>query len=395
MAFSAIFPEFLVCCAIGQLQQARKLNKAWRKAWDDGGDKKECLGMAGAFFVVMGGYVITEEKPRARRNDDSHDSGNVAQTSEPSESPAGETSEPRSSHHDKAEDNIIRTLTASGMKQLLESGTLDKLIHEGVLTKKHFDHQKKDNIAKTLVSLQILWVVAQCAGRKIAGLPLTLLEIHILTQIPYGIVAYLCWWNKPLDVAVPIELPVSSSFLEWSAAKAEDYSGPYRYSYPLRGGGICGSNLSVFGQASFDFCWNLDATGERWSTVMGLLNGCVHGSAWVSHFPTTTEQWLWRAPCVGVGVMPTLTLIMVGRRDLLSFALMAFHRLAARGTCAVSDLVEEVIRAWREAVKQSSGGQRQTEGVAAMVSKLGAAFLYCGMWLRHMGVHELDPVPDG
>lgn len=89
---------------------------------------------------------------------------------------------------------------------------------------------------------------------------------------------------------------------------------------------------------------------------MGLLNGALHATAWVSHFPTETEMWLWRASCIGVGTMPLITHLLVGSRGLISYPLRAFHRLAARGECAVGDLTREVNRAWGEAVEGGFSG---------------------------------------
>lgn len=59
--FAVIIPEFLVYCAVAQYRQARKLHKTWKKAWGDR-PEKDWLGMPGAFFVVMGGYIITRTK---------------------------------------------------------------------------------------------------------------------------------------------------------------------------------------------------------------------------------------------------------------------------------------------------------------------------------------------
>jgi len=414
-AFSAIFPEFLVCCAIDQFLQARNLHKAWKDAWV-GRPEKDWLGMSGAFFVVMGGYVITEgprnleEKGIAKENqgDNATPAGG---------SPITEGSAPLLEQTNAAgtatAQQVVRNLTAAGMKQLLKTqdkldgGVLKKLINNQTLTKAHFDYDvikdksKANDIAKLLVSLQILWVVAQCIGRKAQGLPLTLLEIHILTrmspqpftahfhhltvhlhfipEIPFTILAYLCWWYKPLDVAVPIALPILQPECGlpdgFRDVKVESFASSSRELAPLRGAGVCGSNLSVFGQAAFDFFYHCTPTGELWSTIMGLLNGALHATAWISHFPTEIEMWLWRASCIGVGSMPVLTHLLVGSRGLISYPLRAFYRLAARGKCTVGDLMQEIYRAWGEAVEGNFGGK--VEGTGGW----GKRFPICG---RHI-----------
>lgn len=88
------------------------------------------------------------------------------------------------------------------MKQLLmtdgklDGGKLRELIDDKILIKEHFDYtaiedkSKASNIAKFLVSLQILWVLVECMGRKVQGLPLTLLEIHVLIRKFPGLSVY-------------------------------------------------------------------------------------------------------------------------------------------------------------------------------------------------------------
>lgn len=196
--FSAIFPEFLVCCAIAQYMQARKLHKAWIKAWGDR-QEKDWLGMPGAFFVVMGGYVVTEGTRNLQQKEiATENQGDMATPADQSPTTEGATPllEPASAAKTAMAQQAVWNLTAAGMEQLLKTrdeargSLLRELIDKQILTRAHFDHTaiedkgKANNIAKLLVSLQILWVVAQCIGRKVQGLPLTLLEIHILTRMP-------------------------------------------------------------------------------------------------------------------------------------------------------------------------------------------------------------------
>lgn len=37
-------------------------------------------------------------------------------------------------------------------------------------------------------------------------------------------------------------------------------------------------------------------------SLISALYGCLHLSAWSSHFPTTVEMWMWRAACTTVAV---------------------------------------------------------------------------------------------
>lgn len=174
---SVFFPEFMVAFAFCQWREARKVQRAWRQAFPDL-PVRDWLGMPGAFFVLMGGYVVKKDKA------------------------AGE----------EAGKHVLITIRPAGFIELLESKVLHDAITRELLTEAHFssdnirDKGKADDVAKFFVALQILWMAIQCFGRKLTGLPVTLLECHILVQIPYSIVAYVCWWNKPLDVGEPIAL---------------------------------------------------------------------------------------------------------------------------------------------------------------------------------------------
>ncbi|KAL8992313.1 MAG: hypothetical protein Q9169_007197 [Polycauliona sp. 2 TL-2023] len=66
------------------------------------------------------------------------------------------------------------------------------------------DKSKANWLAKGLVFLQITWTVLQCLSRKIVGLPLSILEVHILVHAGCALIMYVLWFNKPLDVDQPI-----------------------------------------------------------------------------------------------------------------------------------------------------------------------------------------------
>jgi hypothetical protein len=65
------------------------------------------------------------------------------------------------------------------------------------------DKSKANLLAKGLAVLQVLWLVGQVIERKVAKLPVTLLEVHTLVHVFSALVMYLLWLSKPLDVAKP------------------------------------------------------------------------------------------------------------------------------------------------------------------------------------------------
>jgi hypothetical protein len=65
------------------------------------------------------------------------------------------------------------------------------------------DKSKADILAKSLVCIQALWVAGQAIERKLAGYPITLLEIHTLVHVVCALVMYGLWAQKPLNVQDP------------------------------------------------------------------------------------------------------------------------------------------------------------------------------------------------
>ena len=55
------------------------------------------------------------------------------------------------------------------------------------------DKSKADLLAKTIVCVQVLWMAIQCIGRKAAGYPISLLEIHVLVHIACALSMYTLW----------------------------------------------------------------------------------------------------------------------------------------------------------------------------------------------------------
>jgi hypothetical protein len=72
------------------------------------------------------------------------------------------------------------------------------------------DKSKADSIAKTIVFLQICWLILQCTSRAIAGYPLTLLEVHTVAHAGCAIIMYSFWPSKPLNVNEPTLVSIES-----------------------------------------------------------------------------------------------------------------------------------------------------------------------------------------
>lgn len=67
-------------------------------------------------------------------------------------------------------------LTVKGLVALAERHFLDVTL-EAIA-----DKSKADILTKSLIVLQVSWMIVRCIARKINGYPLSLLEIHITVQ---------------------------------------------------------------------------------------------------------------------------------------------------------------------------------------------------------------------
>ncbi|KAL8949030.1 MAG: hypothetical protein Q9222_004826 [Ikaeria aurantiellina] len=89
-------------------------------------------------------------------------------------------------------------LTHNGVLYLARKGIFFDVSDEDI-----HDKSKANTLAKGLVLLQITWTILQCLSRKAVGLPLSILEVHILVHAGCALIMYTLWFNKPLDVDTP------------------------------------------------------------------------------------------------------------------------------------------------------------------------------------------------
>jgi len=95
------------------------------------------------------------------------------------------------------------TLTTSGVLRLAE--VTPHLLPDISVTQIN-DKSKANKLAKTVVVMQASWFSVQCVSRMALGLPLSLLELNTFAHALCALIAYLLWWNKPLDVEEPTRI---------------------------------------------------------------------------------------------------------------------------------------------------------------------------------------------
>ncbi|KAI5844045.1 hypothetical protein DFP73DRAFT_585311 [Morchella snyderi] len=166
MFVALLTPEVIIGVACTQRKQAKKIHGAWCKHFGiKPGSPEDNMGREGAFFVEMGGFVVPGV-PGAR--EDSEKNGLTCHC----------------------------ILTGNGFLYYLSKGQIEKnAINKRVIV----DKGKADIVAKFFVCLQALWMVVQCTARKASGLPITLLELHVVIQVLFALLSYTQWAYKPLN----------------------------------------------------------------------------------------------------------------------------------------------------------------------------------------------------
>ncbi|KAK1749721.1 hypothetical protein QBC47DRAFT_311459, partial [Echria macrotheca] len=154
-------PELVVYTAWSQWIAARRLTRAIQATNPE-------WTMTHSFFAVMGGFAVDTRNGGEREYMDGS---------------------PR------------LHLTANGIALLAELGALPAVSAELIR-----DKSKANRVTKLLVVIQTVWLVVECVARAASRLPLTLLELNTIAHVACAFVAYVLWWNKPLDVEQPVVL---------------------------------------------------------------------------------------------------------------------------------------------------------------------------------------------
>jgi hypothetical protein len=210
----------------------------------------------------------------------------------------------------------------------------------------------------------------------------------MLLEIPYTLVAYFCWWKKPLDVGVPISLPIGHHLQGYDAEWNPSGSGlnigdsyPRRYELLVRERRIAKTLFAVVTRAGYDFAWDFGYNAILWSTAMAAANGGLHATAWISHFPTEVERGLWRAACVGVAFSPLAICVLVGNKELECYVLQYIYNLATNDICSIPQFVKETAHIWHIIVQPTGEDNFGYPRTMRPPRGLPAAW---PLWCRHL-----------
>ncbi|KAI5836698.1 hypothetical protein DFP73DRAFT_361023 [Morchella snyderi] len=167
MLYAFVAPENVIISAYSQWKEARKLQKEFCSLGGKRpGGKDDILGLEGSFFVIMGGFS----------------SGPI-------------------------EVDGTGYLDAEDFISLIK----DRGVPDSVNLRVIQDRGKADAIGKILAVIQAVSLLIQCLLRKIHGLPVTLLEFHVVIHVFCAIIIYGFWWSKPQNFTepIPIEQPAT------------------------------------------------------------------------------------------------------------------------------------------------------------------------------------------
>ncbi|KAK3997211.1 hypothetical protein QBC44DRAFT_280831 [Cladorrhinum sp. PSN332] len=172
------------------------------------------------------------------------------------------------------------------------------------------DKSKSDWIAKAIAVCQIGWLVLDVATRRLAGLPVTQLEVATLSFSVLAVCTYAVNWSKPRSILQPtiLRLPTLKS--------GKDYRGHQVQSFMSRLWHPSSENPALDrlrdDRVSNDFVWMDGEVPLIWSllALSSLLFGGLHCIAWSFEFPTQIEKMAWRVASVVSGALPTLSLVI-------------------------------------------------------------------------------------
>ena len=83
------------------------------------------------------------------------------------------------------------------------------------------DRSKGDELSKGLVVIQTTWFIVSCCARAAQHLTITNLEVITLAYAALNGVMYFFWWDKPLNVRVPMKVEVKDQDLFLSVSREE------------------------------------------------------------------------------------------------------------------------------------------------------------------------------
>lgn len=176
-------------------------------------------------------------------------------------------------------------------------------------TRDIWDKSKADSLIKSLVCIQICWIILNVIARAVQKLTVTTIELATVSIVFCTIATFLCWLHKPSDVRIPIDLHIASSTAEILIAAGDAARKPYLMT-PLdfvdNLGPSWSANVMAFAgiQSGPPERPLPRFTNDRFPHVrkirqfllvsVTLFGVGIHLFGWQFDFPTRVERILWR-----------------------------------------------------------------------------------------------------
>jgi hypothetical protein len=214
------------------------------------------------------------------------------------------------------------------------------------------DKNKADAVTKVLALLQTTWFMLQCAVRLSQRLAITELELATVAFSLLNAITYALWWDKPMDAQCPIRVRKQCAHRQEQGrnmANGEEAAGQtrsrevneqieahpgdneqLRHSPGMRHhhswsnvwkaavttpGLILAPFNSMMGRGAgdttfFTLGWKTNDPHEivrySGSVLIATIFGSIHCIGWSFHFPSHTEQLLWRISSIATTSIPAI-----------------------------------------------------------------------------------------
>lgn len=268
-----------------------------------------------SYYALMGGFVVLEKLPaKGEMRMDEKGENDTSNTT--TVDPNLETIRERV------------TLTPRGVLHVAQLGYLKYPPSQGVK-----DKSKVNRLAKFLVVVQAVWMIAQVLSRYITRLPVSLLELYTILHTMCAVVMYVVWIDKPVDITQPTFVDVPLDVMKMLSKKLvpndqfSKYPGINKYENETEvfwhgEGTACLTSRAGLGKVLFRQLWNvsmikregimgkilfvfevyqavLNGWKNFWREALGLsvvsvVHGCLHLVAWRYQFPSEVERRLWK-----------------------------------------------------------------------------------------------------
>lgn len=187
--YGVFAPELVVATAAAQFIAARwlkeqiDLDSKYRieKGQESKGMSTHSWTLSQCFYAVMGGFAADSPWVDFRSR------------SQPSQGDGSQDG------IEKGLSNRKRVaITTEGIRLLSFLGRLPHIRESQIQ-----DKSKADWMAKSLICIQVGWMVVQVLARAIKQMPISLLEINTCGHVACAMAIYLLWWSKPLEIQEP------------------------------------------------------------------------------------------------------------------------------------------------------------------------------------------------